>query len=257
MWTGPAWPWPLVYADADPARRACWSPARFWACGCCRPRIAWWISRPLARRDAAPDGRADRSSCASCPQDLGASSRPSSAPKTTGCRPTIIRSIRSRIAHRTSPTNIGLPCWPTWRRYDFGYITGGQLLERTANALRDHATVGTPPRPLLQLVRHPVPEAAAAALHFHRGQREPRRAPADPAAGAARACRPEDPRAALCSTAFATRWRFCADANGRSAPADSRIWKTKLASRVPMTPPPDAGGSRGVARRLKRRPPMR
>ncbi len=70
----------------------------------------------------------------------------------------------ARVAHRTSPTNIGLALLANLAAYDFGYIPAGQLLERT----REHA--GAPWRrwsargPLLQLVRHAVAGAAAAAL---------------------------------------------------------------------------------------------
>ncbi|HZX74987.1 MAG TPA: glucoamylase family protein, partial [Cyclobacteriaceae bacterium] len=37
------------------------------------------------------------------------------------------------IAHRTSPTNIGLSLLSTLSAYDFGYVTGSQLMERTSN----------------------------------------------------------------------------------------------------------------------------
>ena len=40
-----------------------------------------------------------------------------------------------RIAHRTSPTNIGLLLLSNLTAYDFGYITMFQLLERTSNTL--------------------------------------------------------------------------------------------------------------------------
>lgn len=38
------------------------------------------------------------------------------------------------IAHRTSPTNMGLSLLANLSAYDFGYITAGELIERTANA---------------------------------------------------------------------------------------------------------------------------
>ena len=41
-----------------------------------------------------------------------------------------------RIAHRTSPTNIGLYLLSVLSAYDFRYITTGQLIERTTNTLR-------------------------------------------------------------------------------------------------------------------------
>jgi cyclic beta-1,2-glucan synthetase len=39
------------------------------------------------------------------------------------------------IAHRTSPTNMGLALLANLSAYDFGYIPAGQLIERTSNAL--------------------------------------------------------------------------------------------------------------------------
>lgn len=40
------------------------------------------------------------------------------------------------IAHRTSPTNIGVSLLSSLAAYDFGYISAGRLIERTANTLR-------------------------------------------------------------------------------------------------------------------------
>ena len=97
------------------------------------------------------------------------------------------------VAHRTSPTNMGLALLANLSAYDFGYISAGQLIERTANALRTMASTGTPPGPLLQLVRHPVAETAAADLHLDGGQRQSRGPSADLAAGSARASRSPDP----------------------------------------------------------------
>jgi len=39
------------------------------------------------------------------------------------------------VAHRTSPTNMGLSLLANLTAYDFGFIPAGQLLARTANAL--------------------------------------------------------------------------------------------------------------------------
>jgi len=41
-----------------------------------------------------------------------------------------------KIAHRTSPTNIGLSLLANLSAYDFGYITSGELIERTENTFR-------------------------------------------------------------------------------------------------------------------------
>jgi len=46
------------------------------------------------------------------------------------------------IAHRTSPTNIGLSLLANLAAYDFGYIQSGPLLERTTLALRTMAELG-------------------------------------------------------------------------------------------------------------------
>jgi hypothetical protein len=40
-----------------------------------------------------------------------------------------------RIAHRTSPTNIGVSLLANLSAYDFGYITAGELIDLTANTL--------------------------------------------------------------------------------------------------------------------------
>ncbi len=40
-----------------------------------------------------------------------------------------------RIAHRTSPTNIGLSLLSNLTAYDFGYLTAGELIERTSNTM--------------------------------------------------------------------------------------------------------------------------
>jgi cellobiose phosphorylase len=40
------------------------------------------------------------------------------------------------IAHRTSPTNMGLSLLANLSAYDFGYISAGQLIERTTNAFQ-------------------------------------------------------------------------------------------------------------------------
>jgi cyclic beta-1,2-glucan synthetase len=42
----------------------------------------------------------------------------------------------SVVTHRTSPTNIGLALLANLSAYDFGYISSGQLIERTANTFR-------------------------------------------------------------------------------------------------------------------------
>ena len=82
---------------------------------------------------------------------------------------------RRRIAHRTSPTNIGMGLLSTLAAHDLGFIPTGELVERidatltTMEGLERHR--GAP----LQLVRHGEPRAAPAPLRLDRGQRQPRR----------------------------------------------------------------------------------
>src|SRR5690606_419078 len=40
-----------------------------------------------------------------------------------------------RVAHRTSPTNMGLALLSNLAAHDMGYLSGGQLLDRTAHTL--------------------------------------------------------------------------------------------------------------------------
>jgi hypothetical protein len=40
------------------------------------------------------------------------------------------------VSHRTSPTNIGLALLANLTAYDFGYISSGNLIERTSNTFR-------------------------------------------------------------------------------------------------------------------------
>ena len=107
------------------------------------PGIAWWISRPLAAPRGAADRGADASSCARSRGGPGRSSRRSSARTTTGCRRTTCRSIRSRaVAHRTSPTNMGLVAAGEPGRLRLRLHPGRRSWsQRTANALATMATL--------------------------------------------------------------------------------------------------------------------
>ena len=83
------------------------------------------------------------------------------------------------VAHRTSPTNIGLALLSNLSAHDLGYISTGTLLERCASTLADDAEARTRTRALLQLVRHAIAQTADAGIHFHGRQRQPVRTPAD------------------------------------------------------------------------------
>ena len=161
------------------------------------PAIAWWISRPLARRAARLTAdqtlflrKLSRKTWAFFETFVGPEDH-WLPPDNYQEHPVAV------VGHRTSPTNMGLALLANLSAYDFGYISAGQLIERTANAFRHDGSPGTAPGPLLQLVRHAVSETAAAHLHFDGGQREPRRPSADLAAGSARTSRSKDPGSAI------------------------------------------------------------
>jgi len=99
------------------------------------PAIAWWISRPVARREATLTVEQTlflraiaRRTWAFFDTFVG--------PDDHWLPPDNYQEYRvAAIAHRTSPTNMGLALLANLSAYDFGYIPVGQLVERTAKAL--------------------------------------------------------------------------------------------------------------------------
>jgi len=99
------------------------------------PAIVWWISRPLARREAKLTTeqtlflrKISRKTWAFFETFVG--------PEDHWLPPDNFQEHPSAvIAHRTSPTNMGLALLANLSAYDFGYISAGQFIERTANAL--------------------------------------------------------------------------------------------------------------------------
>ncbi len=81
------------------------------------------------------------------------------------------------IAHRTSPTNIGLSLLANLAAYDFGYVPAGERDPPDEAVLGVDGTDAAIPGTLLQLVRHQNLGAAASALRFDGGQRELGRVP--------------------------------------------------------------------------------
>ncbi len=100
------------------------------------PVITWWVSRPISRQEAKlANTQADflrmiaRKTWAFfetfvCPQDHWL------PPDNFQEEPVAV------VAHRTSPTNMGFALLANLSAWDFGYITTGQLMERTLNAFR-------------------------------------------------------------------------------------------------------------------------
>ena len=100
------------------------------------PAIAWWISRPFARPEAQLSAdqtiflrKISRKTWAFFETFVG--------PEDNWLPPDSYQEHRpAPVAHRTSPTNMGLSLLANLSAYDFGYIPVGQVLERTANAIQ-------------------------------------------------------------------------------------------------------------------------
>jgi len=99
------------------------------------PVVAWWIGRPIARREARLTAdqttflrKLSRKTWAFFETFVGPEDH-WLPPDNFQEHPVAV------IAHRTSPTNMGLALLANLSAYDFGYIPAGQLIERTANAL--------------------------------------------------------------------------------------------------------------------------
>ncbi len=105
------------------------------------PVIVWWVSRPLATRQAKLTAeqifflrKISRKTWAFFETFVG--------PEDHWLPPDNYQEYRGvTVAHRTSPTNMGLALLVNLSAYDFGYITAGMLIERTANTLRTMETL--------------------------------------------------------------------------------------------------------------------
>ncbi|MDP3260203.1 MAG: hypothetical protein Q8M34_06425, partial [Thermodesulfovibrionales bacterium] len=105
------------------------------------PAIAWWISRPLVRRGARLSDdqtiflrKLSRKTWAFFetfvdPEDHWL------PPDNYQEHPV------AAVAHRTSPTNMGLALLANLSAHDFGYISTGQLIKRTENAFHTMKTL--------------------------------------------------------------------------------------------------------------------
>nr|WP_157278363.1 glucoamylase family protein [Methyloversatilis thermotolerans] len=103
------------------------------------PAIAWWVSQPLRRR-------AVRLSAAQTDFLRGLARRTWAyfdnlvGSEDHGLPPDNYQEYRvAAIAHRTSPTNMGLALLANLSAWDFGYLCAGPMLERSASTLRTMA----------------------------------------------------------------------------------------------------------------------
>jgi cellobiose phosphorylase len=99
------------------------------------PAVAWWISLPLARRRATLT--ADQTVyLRNLARKTWAFFETFVGPEDHWLPPDNYQEHPAgAIAHRTSPTNMGLALLANLSACDFGYISAAQLVERTANAL--------------------------------------------------------------------------------------------------------------------------
>ena len=105
------------------------------------PAVAWWISRPLARRRARLTNdqiiflrKLSRKTWAFFETFVG--------PEDHWLPPDNYQEHPvAGVAHSTSPTNMGLALLANLSAYDFGYISAGQLIKRTSNALKTMETL--------------------------------------------------------------------------------------------------------------------
>ncbi|MGH8506448.1 MAG: glucoamylase family protein, partial [Stenotrophobium sp.] len=133
MWIGPtlAIAGFVFLAVSNPmALFAAWPILSLWFIS---PAIAWWISRPLVRDEPTLSAdqilfleKLSRKIWSFFEHFVGTEDH-WLPPDSYQEYPAPV------IAHRTSPTNIGLALLANLAAYDFGYIACGQLLERSAN----------------------------------------------------------------------------------------------------------------------------
>ncbi len=99
------------------------------------PVIAWWISRPLAR-DEARLRPGQTVFLQKLSRKTWAYFETLAGPEEHWLPPDNYQDYPApAVAHRTSPTNMGLALLANLSAHDFGYISTRQLIERTANAL--------------------------------------------------------------------------------------------------------------------------
>jgi len=136
MWVAPgiAAATAIHLAVANPAALAVAGPILLlWLAA---PAIAWWVSRPLARRKATLTREQTRF-LRELARRTWAFFENFVGPDDHWLPPDNYQEHRvDALAHRTSPTNMGLALLANLSAYDFGYLTAGQLVERTAHTLQ-------------------------------------------------------------------------------------------------------------------------
>jgi cyclic beta-1,2-glucan synthetase len=135
MWVGPALAIAIAAYLVAVRPSVLWLAAPLLFIWLLSPIVAWWVSRPLAQRQPTLQPAQKIFLHALARRTWRFFERFVSAadnwlpPDNYQEHPVAV------IAHRTSPTNMGLALLANLSAYDFGYITGGKLVERTENTL--------------------------------------------------------------------------------------------------------------------------
>ncbi len=99
------------------------------------PAIAWWISRPISRREVRLSDE-KKLFLRKLARKTWAYFETFTGPEDNWLPPDNVQEAPTgMVAHRTSPTNIGLSLLANLTAYDFGYIPAAQMIERTGNTL--------------------------------------------------------------------------------------------------------------------------
>ncbi len=141
MWSAPA------TALVAGGTLALWKPAALAVAGpilalwLASPIIAWWTSLPLDRSKVALKSEQTRF-LRKIARKTWAFFETFVGPNDHWLPPDNFQEHPvAGVAHRTSPTNMGLSLLANLAAYDFGYISTGRLVERTANALSTMETL--------------------------------------------------------------------------------------------------------------------
>jgi cellobiose phosphorylase len=135
MWISPAIAAALALALIASGTAALRWAAPILALWFAAPAIAWWVSRPIAHREArlTPEQRLFLRRLA---RRTWAFFETYVGPEDHWLPPDNFQEHPvATVAHRTSPTNMGLALLTNLAAHDFGYIPTGELVRRTANAL--------------------------------------------------------------------------------------------------------------------------
>jgi len=108
---------------------------------CIAPLFAWWISLPLQARQTALSSE-QLLFLRSIARRTWAFFDGFVSQEDHWLPPDNVQAYRAvAVTHRTSPTNMGLALLANLSAYDFGYISSGSLIERSANTLHTMKTL--------------------------------------------------------------------------------------------------------------------